>query len=91
MTQPQNEKSREEEELIIPDQLVADTSRPLPRANLASRAIAALWALRVFVTIVSLMVIYTFAQHLYQPMRGVCTDSFTSITLPDENAHQQTS
>ncbi len=61
-------------------------------SNLRHRLlIAALWALRVFVTIVSLMVIYTFAQHLYQPMRGVCTDSFTSITLPDENAHQQTS
>lgn len=75
MTRPQNEQSREaryteppqEEKLIMflePDQLVADTSRPLPRANLPPPAITALWALRVFVIIVSLMVIYTFAQHL---------------------------
>ncbi len=75
MTRPQNEQSREaryterpeEEKLIMflePDQLVADTSRPLPRANLPPPTITALWALRVFVIIVSLMVIYTFAQHL---------------------------
>ncbi len=42
------------------DQIVADTSRPVSRAALSRRVLAALWALRVFVVVVSLMVIYTF-------------------------------
>jgi hypothetical protein len=46
------------------DQLVAATSRPVARAKLGARTIAALWALRVFVVLVSLMVIYTFAERL---------------------------
>jgi hypothetical protein len=56
-----------DEELVMylePDQLVAETSRPVARAELSSRTIAALWALRVFVVLVSLMVIYTFAERL---------------------------
>jgi hypothetical protein len=47
------------------DQIVAETSRPVPRAALSSRATASLWALRVFVVIVSLMVIYTFFEQLH--------------------------
>ena len=48
------------------DQLVAETSRPVPRALSSARAtIAALWALRVFVVLVSLMVIYTFIEQLH--------------------------
>ena len=46
------------------DQLVAETSRPVARAELSSRTIAALWGLRVFVVLVSLMVIYTFFEQL---------------------------
>jgi hypothetical protein len=46
------------------DQLVADTSQPVPRAQLGRRASAALWGLRVFVLVVSFMVIYTFVQQL---------------------------
>jgi hypothetical protein len=46
------------------DQLVAETSRPVPKAQLSSRALAGLWALRVFVVIVSAMVIYTFFAQL---------------------------
>ena len=46
------------------DQLVADTSRPVPRANLSPRTSLALWALRVFVLVVSFMVIYTFVSQL---------------------------
>ena len=46
------------------DQFVAETSKPVARAELSSRTIAALWALRVFVVLVSLMVIYTFAEQL---------------------------
>ena len=45
-------------------QLVAETSRPVPRAALSARAAAGLWALRVFVVLVSLMVIYTFIDQL---------------------------
>jgi Mn2+/Fe2+ NRAMP family transporter len=46
------------------DQVVAETSRPLPRAALTARAAAGLWALRGFVVLVSLMVIYTFIDQL---------------------------
>jgi hypothetical protein len=45
-------------------QLVTETSRPLPRAAVSARAAAGLWALRVFVVLVSLMVIYTFIDQL---------------------------
>ncbi len=46
------------------DQLVADTSRPVPRALLPARVRGALWALRVFAVLVSLLVIYTFIHRL---------------------------
>jgi hypothetical protein len=46
-------------------QYVAETSRAVPRAALSGRAIAALWLLRVFVVLVSLMVIYTFVSELH--------------------------
>lgn len=60
--------SRPEDELIMHlerDQLVAETSRPLPRASLGRRALAAMWALRVFVLVISAMVIYTFIDQLH--------------------------
>jgi hypothetical protein len=63
--QPQE---RFEDELIMDlefDQFVAATSRPVPRAALSARATAGLWALRVFVVLVSLMVIYTFIHELH--------------------------
>jgi hypothetical protein len=47
------------------DQFVAETSRPVPRVALSARATAGLWALRVFVVLVSLMVIYTFIDQLH--------------------------
>jgi hypothetical protein len=47
------------------DQLVAETSRPVARADLGARAMAGLWALRVFVVLVSAMVIYTFVDQLH--------------------------
>jgi hypothetical protein len=61
------EPQRLEDELIMylePDQFVAETSRPVARAQLSTRAVAGLWALRVFVVLVSLMVIYTFIEQL---------------------------
>jgi hypothetical protein len=47
------------------DQLVAETFRPVPRAALSRRTRIALWALRVFVVVVGLMVIYTFVAQLH--------------------------
>lgn len=61
-------QERAEDELIMHlehDQFVAETSRPVPRAPLSARVNAGLWALRVFVIIVSLMVIYTFIDQLH--------------------------
>jgi hypothetical protein len=46
------------------DQLVSEASRPLPRAALSARGAAGLWALRLIVVLVSLMVIYTFIHQL---------------------------
>ena len=60
-------KERTEEELVMflePDQLDVRTSVPVPRALLSKHARAGLWALRVFVILVSIMVIYTFASQL---------------------------
>lgn len=59
--------ARREDELIMHlerDQLVAETSRALAPARLGRRATAAIWALRVFVVVVSAMVIYTFIDQL---------------------------
>jgi hypothetical protein len=49
---------------LEPEQLVADRSRPLPRAQLSARATALLWTLRVVVVVLSVMVIYTFVSQL---------------------------
>lgn len=60
-------QERFEDELAIHlerDQFVAETSRALPRAALGPRATAALWVLRVFVVVISLMVIYAFIESL---------------------------
>jgi len=61
-------QERFEDQLIMDlerDQFVAETSRPVPRAVLSARVTVGLWALRVFVVIVSLMVIYTFIDQLH--------------------------
>jgi hypothetical protein len=46
------------------DQLAAETSRPVPRAELSRGAIGGLWALRVFVVLASAIVIYVFISNL---------------------------
>lgn len=59
---------RLEDELIMHlerDQFVAETSRPVPLAALSARTRAALWALRIFVIVVSAMVIYVFIKQLH--------------------------
>jgi hypothetical protein len=47
-------------EYLESDQLVEQRSRPLGRRSLSGRTIALLWALRVFVIVVGVMVVYTF-------------------------------
>jgi hypothetical protein len=57
----------ERQELVMfleRDQLVVDTSQPVQRRRLGRRMEIALWALRVFVLVVSAMVIYTFVSQL---------------------------
>jgi hypothetical protein len=63
---PQPTERGEDEPLVhlARGQFVAETSRPVARAALSARAAAGLWALRVFVVVVSLMVIYTFIYQL---------------------------
>ena len=46
------------------DQLAAETSRPVPPAKLSRRAVAGLWALRVFVVTAGAIVIYVFVSNL---------------------------
>ena len=45
---------------LEPDQVVAAASRPLPRYRLSQGANAALWLLRIFVLLVTALVVYTF-------------------------------
>lgn len=57
-----------ENELIMDlerDQFVAETSRPLAPARLGTRARAGLLALRIFVVLLGIMVIYTFIEQLH--------------------------
>jgi hypothetical protein len=61
-------EERFEDQLIMDlerDQFVVETSRPVAPAPLSARVSAALWALRVFVIVVGLMVIYTFIDQLH--------------------------
>jgi hypothetical protein len=61
-------QERFEDELIMHlerDQFVEETSRPVARAELGIAVTSALWALRIFVVLVSLMVIYTFFHQLH--------------------------
>ncbi len=46
------------------EQLVTENSRQLPRAALSTRALAGLWAVRVFVVLIFLMVSYAFIDQL---------------------------
>lgn len=46
------------------DQLVADRNRPVPRARLGRWANVGLWALRVLVAVMGVLVIYTFIAQL---------------------------
>jgi hypothetical protein len=61
--QPQTPANEQEEDLVDflePDQLAVGRSRPVSRYPLTPHASFWLWVLRVFVLVVSAMVIYTF-------------------------------
>jgi hypothetical protein len=47
------------------DQLVSETFRPVPPARLGQSTVIGLWVLRVFVVLVSAMVVYTFIARLH--------------------------
>lgn len=52
-----------DDELIYalePDQIVAVASRPLPRYQMSSAGNLALWLLRIFVLLITALVVYTF-------------------------------
>jgi hypothetical protein len=51
-------------EYLESDQLVERRSHPVERSRLSRRATLGLWVLRVFVIVVSAMVIYTFVAQL---------------------------
>jgi hypothetical protein len=51
-------------EFLESDQLVEERARPVGRAQLSGRAVAGLWALRVFAVVVAAMVVYTFVAQL---------------------------
>ena len=67
LAHPHHEPSPDEELVMYleRDQYVADTSIPVPRAALGPSTRRALWALRVFVIVVSVMVIVTFVADLH--------------------------
>ena len=48
------------------DQLAVETDHPVPGADLSRRALAGLWALRMFAVTMSAMVIYVFVSQLGQ-------------------------
>lgn len=50
---------------LEPDQLIASTYTPLPRAQVGPRMRAALWALRLFTIAIAVMVIYAFFAELH--------------------------
>jgi len=47
-------------EALEPDQLVAEVSKPLPRLRLSRSVRISLWAVRIFVLIISALVVYVF-------------------------------
>ena len=51
-------------EALEPDQLLAEKSKPLPRYQLSQIANVALWLLRIFVLLMTALVVYTFVKAL---------------------------
>ncbi len=62
--QPEGHHESQLIESLEPDQLVAAVAKPLPRLRLSRPIRIALWAIRIFVLIISVLVIYTFTVQL---------------------------
>jgi hypothetical protein len=45
---------------LEPDQIVAVASQPLPRYQISSGGNVALWLLRIFILLITMLVVYTF-------------------------------
>ena len=51
---------------LEPDQLVAAVAKPIPRLQLRRSVVIALWAVRLFVLLISVLVVYTFIMKLIE-------------------------
>jgi hypothetical protein len=60
MRRPHTPTAEEPLAYLEPGQLAIDRSQPVPRAQLSTRTRAWLWALRIVVLLLALMVAYTF-------------------------------
>ena len=61
---PEGDRESQLIESLEPDQLVAAVAKPLPRLQLSRTVRIALWAVRIFVLIISVLVVYTFIAQL---------------------------
>ncbi len=61
---PTDDEDEQLIEFLESDQLVQARARPVERRVLGRRVAVALWALRAFVIVVGVMVIYTFVARL---------------------------
>ena len=61
---PEGDRESQLIESLEPDQLVAAVAKPLPRLQLSRTVRIALWAVRIFVLIISVLVGYTFIVQL---------------------------
>ena len=64
--QPEGHHESQLIESLEPDQLVAVVAKPLPRLQLCRPVRIALWAVRIFVLIISALVVYTFIVKLME-------------------------
>ena len=64
--QPEGHHESQLIESLEPDQLVAAVAKPLPRLHLSRPVRIALWAVRIFVLIISSLVAYTFIVKLLE-------------------------
>ena len=64
--QPEGHHESQLIESLEPDQLVAAVAKPLPRLKLSRPVRIALWAVRIFVLIISALVVYTFIVKLME-------------------------
>jgi len=62
--QPEGHHDSELIDSLEPDQLVAAVAKPLPRLRVSRPVRIALWVVRIFVLIITALVVYTFVVKL---------------------------